>query len=225
MKKYLAEMLWTMTLVLMWCGAAVLAGGEIWFLGISFAFGLAVLAMVYAIGHISGCHINPAITFAMWVDKQIKTKDAIMYVIFQVIGAIIGAAILYAIAQWAPWFELAAWLGQNGFGINSPAQYSMIAWFIAEVVFTAIFLLVIFGVTSKEWNNKFAWLAIGLALTLIHIVGIPVTGVSVNPARSIGPALLVWGDAISQLWLFIAAPLLGALIGRFIRRHLLSQSK
>jgi aquaporin Z len=220
MKKYLAELIGTLVLVLIGCGSAVIAGSHIGFAGIAVAFGLAVLAMVYAIGSISGCHINPAITVAMLVVGKIKGKDAIFYIIAQCIGAIIGAGILWAIASGNPNFSLAAsGLGQNGFGDHSPAGYSLVACLIAEVVLTAVFLLVVFGATHQNAPKGFAGLAIGLALTFIHLVGIPITGTSVNPARSLGPAVFVGGDALAQLWLFIVAPIIGGIIAAIIWKY------
>ncbi len=217
-KRYLAEMLGTMVLVLMGCGSAVLAGANgmtgVGLLGISFAFGLSVLTMVYAIGSISGCHINPAITFAMLINKKINVKDATMYMVFQIIGAIAGAGILYWIAMGNPAYSIET----NGLGANFTSTYSIASGFVAEVVFTFIFLLVIFGATSSKAPAGFAGIAIGLALTLIHIVCIPITGTSVNPARSIGPAIFAGGEALSQLWIFIIAPLLGAAIAAFVWR-------
>ena len=208
MKKYLAEMIGTMVLVLMGCGSAVFAGtnqpfAAVGTLGVAFAFGLSVLTMVYTIGKISGCHINPAITLGMLLSKKISGKDAGMYMIFQVIGAIIGSSILYILAKDSG--STTTLTGANGYHDLVPA-------FVAETVFTFIFLLVVLGSTSKGANTKFAGIAIGLALVLIHIVCIPVTGTSVNPARSIGPALFQGGEALSQLWLFIVAPFLGAAI-------------
>ena len=212
MKKYLAEMIGTMVLVLMGCGSAVFAGASQPFsavgtLGVAFAFGLSVLAMVYTIGKISGCHINPAITLGMLLSKKISGKDAGMYMIFQVIGAIIGSSILYILAKDSG--STTTLTGANGYHDLVPA-------FVAETVFTFIFLLVVLGSTSKGANTKFAGIAIGLALVLIHIVCIPITGTSVNPARSIGPALFQGGEALSQLWLFIVAPFLGAAIAAFV---------
>ena len=208
MKKYLAEMIGTMVLVLMGCGSAVFAGtvqpfSSVGTLGVAFAFGLAVLTMVYTIGKISGCHINPAITLGMLLSKRISGKDAGMYMIFQVIGAIIGSSILFILAKDSG--STTTLTGANGYHDLVPA-------FVAETVFTFIFLLVVLGSTSKGANTKFAGIAIGLALVLIHIVCIPITGTSVNPARSIGPALFQGGEALSQLWLFIVAPFLGAAI-------------
>ena len=173
MKKYFAELLGTFVLVFIGCGSAVIAGGDVGFLGISFAFGIAVLAMVYAIGPISGCHINPAITVSMLVAGKIDLKDAGGYIVFQIIGAVLGAGVLYLIAQGLSGYDIAVnGLGQNGFGSGSPKGYDMQSAFIAEVVLTAIFLLVIFGATRKDAPGKFAGIAIGLALTMIHIVGI-----------------------------------------------------
>ncbi len=217
MKKSFAELIGTFVLVFIGCGSAVIAGQHIGFGGISLAFGLAVLAMVYAIGSISGCHINPAITVSMLVAGKIKAGDAISYIIAQCIGATLGAAVLMSIASGLSDYSVAVnGLGQNGFGAHSPGGYSMMACFIAEVVLTCIFLLVIFGATSSKAPSGFAGIAIGLALTFIHLVSIPITGTSVNPARSFGPALLVGGDALSQLWLFIAAPIIGGIIAALI---------
>lgn len=212
MKKYLAEMIGTMVLVLMGCGSAVFAGAQQGFisvgtLGVAFAFGLSVVAMAYTIGKISGCHINPAITLGMLVSKKISGKDAGMYMIFQVIGAILGSAILYVLAKDSG--STTTLTGANSYSNVLPA-------FVAETVFTFIFVLVVLGSTSKGANNKFAGLAIGLALVLVHIVCIPITGTSVNPARSIGPAIFQGAEALSQLWLFIVAPFLGAVIAAFV---------
>ena len=220
MRKYTAEMIGTMALVLIGCGSAVIAGQNIGFYGISFAFGLTVLAMVYAIGNISGCHINPAITVAMWVAGKIKGKDAIGYIIAQCVGGIIGAGILWAIASGLDGYSrVVDGLGQNGFGAHSPAGYSLMACFIAEVVLTALFLFVIFGATHKDAPKGFAGVAIGFTLVLIHLVGIPITGTSVNPARSLGPAVFAGGDAISQVWLFIVAPIIGGIIAALIWKY------
>jgi aquaporin Z len=176
--------------------------------------------MVYAIGNISGCHINPAITIAMWVADKIKGKDALFYIVAQCIGAIIGAGILWAIARGNAGFSLAtSGLGQNGFGDHSPAGYKMLSCFIAEVVLTALFLFVIFGSTHKDAPKGFAGVSIGFTLVLIHLVGIPITGTSVNPARSLGPAVIVRGAALSQLWLFIVAPIVGGVIAAIIWKY------
>ncbi|MBD9091736.1 MAG: MIP family channel protein [Bacteroides oleiciplenus] len=212
MKKYIAEMVGTMVLVLMGCGSAVFAGSAVGAvsagvgtLGVAFAFGLSVVAMAYTIGGISGCHINPAITLGVFMSGRMSGKDAALYMIFQVIGAIIGSAILFALVSTGGHDGPTA-TGSNGFGDGE-----MLQAFIAEVVFTFIFVLVVLGTTdSKKGAGNFAGLAIGLALVLVHIVCIPITGTSVNPARSIGPALFEGGAALSQLWLFIVAPFVGA---------------
>ncbi len=212
-KKYVAEMFGTLVLVLMGCGSAVLAGGDIGFVGISFAFGLAVLAMVYAIGGVSGCHINPAITIAMLASRRIGVKDAGMYIVAQCIGAVAGAGLIYSIAIGKPGYSLALnGLGQNGYDAASPGGFNMMSAFVAEVVLTFVFLLVVLGSTSELAPKGFAGIAIGLSLVLIHLVSIPVTGTSVNPARSLGPALLVGGTALNQLWLFWVAPIIGGLL-------------
>jgi aquaporin Z len=222
-KKYVAESLGTFALVLIGCGSAVIAGEYIGFVGISFAFGLILLAMVYVIGNVSGCHVNPAVSIAMLVAGKMKAKDTLLYVIAQCVGAIAAAAILLVIARGLPDYSLsAAGLGQNGYGTDgSPGGYSLAACFLAEVVLTAIFVLVIFGSTSKAAPKGFAGLAIGFSLVLVHLVGIPITGTSVNPARSLGPAILVRGEAISQVWLFIVAPVLGGVLAALIWKVLL----
>ena len=207
-------MIGTMVLVLMGCGAAVFAGAgqpfaSVGTLGVAFAFGLSVVAMAYAIGSISGCHINPAITLAVFLAGRMKGKDALMYMVFQVTGAILGSCILWFLAKDSG--STTTLTGANGF-----ADGQMAVAFVAELVFTCIFVLVVLGVTAKNGLNKFAGLAIGLALVLIHIVCIPITGTSVNPARSIAPALFEGGKALAQLWLFIVAPFLGAALSAFI---------
>jgi aquaporin Z len=215
--RYTAELIGTMVLVLMGCGSAVIAGYNIGFLGISFAFGIAVIAMVYAIGGISGCHINPAITVSMLIAKKISIKDGAFYIAFQCIGAIIGAGILYSIASGIPSYSLATTgLGQNGYGTASPAGYNLMSALIAEIVLTFIFVLVVHGSTHERVPKGFAGLSIGLSLVLIHLVGIPITGTSVNPARSLGPAVFVGGIALEQLWLFIVAPIIGGIIAALV---------
>lgn len=215
MKKYAAEMLGTMFLVLMGCGSAVFAGSAVGTLGIAFAFGLTVLVMAYAIGPVSGCHINPAVTIGVFVNGGISKKDAGMYILFQFIGAFIGAFILYLMAS--NFFSVSvASMGQNGYGAASSGGYSMGVGFVAEVIFTALFIMVILGATSPNANGKFAGIAIGLALVLIHIVCIPITGTSVNPARSFGPALFAGALAMKQLWLFIVAPVIGGILGAYL---------
>jgi aquaporin Z len=221
LRKYIAEGIGTFALVFVGCGSAVIAGRYIGYLGISLAFGLTVLAMVYAIGHISGCHINPAITIAMLVSRKINMKDTIFYIFFQCVGAIVAALVLFMIASGAPGYSLAEnGLGQNGYGDLSPAGYALMACFLAEVVLTALFLIVIFGSTSKRAPEGFAGMSIGLSLVLIHLIGIPITGTSVNPARSLGPALVVGGEALGQVWLFWVAPIIGGVIAAVIWKYL-----
>jgi aquaporin Z len=216
-KKYVTELIGTMVLVLMGCGSAVIAGYNIHNVGIAFAFGLAVLAMVYAIGSISGCHINPAISISMLVARKLTAKATFFYVVFQCVGAIIGAGILYAIAIGNPTYSLAAiGLGQNGYGSASPAGYSLTSAIIAEIVLTFIFVLVVHGSTSEKVPKGFAGISIGLSLVLIHLVAIPIDGTSVNPARSLGPALFVGGTALSQLWVFWVAPIIGGILAALV---------
>ena len=217
-KKYVAELIGTMVLVLMGCGGAVVAGhafgdfNAIGNVGIAFCFGLAVLAMVYAIGSVSGCHINPAITISMLVAGKISVKDTVFYVIFQCVGAIIGAGLLYAIASGNTAYSLAA----NGLGANQYNTYSLESVFVAEVVLTFIFVLVVHGSTHERAPKGFAGIAIGLTLVLIHLVAIPIDGTSVNPARSLGPAIFVQGTALSQLWVFWVAPIVGGIIAAVV---------
>ena len=216
-RKYAAEFLGTFVLVFMGCGSIVLAGSYVGAIGISFAFGLSVLAMVYAIGGISGCHINPAVTVSMFVAGKIDSKNAVAYILAQCAGAVFGAAVLYSIAIGKPDYSLALnGLGQNGYDAASPAQFTLASAFVIEVLLTFIFLLVIHGSTSEKVPKGFAGIPIGLSLVLIHLVGIPVTGTSVNPARSLGPAIIVGGTALSQLWLFWAAPLIGAFLAAVV---------
>jgi len=226
MKKLISELFGTFCLVLFGCGAAAVAGGSIGavsglgLLGISLAFGLAVVAMAYAIGPISGCHINPAISVGMLVAGKLSVKDTVGYVIAQCIGALLGAVVLSLILKGQAGFEAGEWAyGSNGWGEGYLGNYSMQSAFIAELVFTAIFLIVIHAVTSKLGNATMAGLAIGITLVLIHMVVIPVTGTSVNPARSFGPAMLAQGMALQQLWLFIVAPLAGGILGTLIWKY------
>ena len=220
-KKYLAELIGTFALVFIGCGSVVMAGEKIGFLGIALAFGVTVLVMVYAIGSISGCHINPAITVSMLVAGRIKIKDTIAYVIAQCLGAVLASYLVLVIARGrAGYISLFSGLGQNGYGVHSPMGYSLVACFIAEIIFTAIFLFVIFGSTTKDAPKGFAGIAIGLTLTILHLVGIPVTGLSVNPARSLGPALLVGGDALAQVWLFWVAPLIGGVATALVWKNI-----
>jgi aquaporin Z len=224
MNKLVAEFLGTATLVLFGCGAAVLAGEQIGQLGISFAFGLAVVAMAYGIGPVSGCHINPAISFGAFVAGRMTLSEMAQYWLAQCLGAVAGASVLLAIASGKADYSLALdGLGQNGWGAGYLGEYGQGAAFLFEVVATFLFLVVVLGATQAGAPAMVAGLAIGLTLTVIHIVGIQVTGVSVNPARSLGPALLVGGNAMGQLWLFILAPLIGAgLAGACFRFKLLA---
>jgi len=225
-RKYLAEFIGTFSLVLIGCGSAVIAGGYIGYLGISFAFGLILLAMVFSIGGISGCHVNPAVTIGLFLIGKIRSKDAILYIVFQCIGAIVGAGVLLLIASGQPGFSLAVnGLGQNGYGASSPAGFSLAACFFAELVLTALFIFVLLGSTRKFAPEGFAGIPIGFSLVLIHIIGIPITGTSVNPARSLGPALFAGTDAMSQLWLFWTAPILGGMIGAFVWRYIFSHEE
>ncbi len=224
-KKYAAEALGTFALVLFGCGAAAIAGvsatgpSGLGLLGISLAFGLAVVAMAYTIGPISGCHINPAISVAMTIAGKLSVKDLIGYVIAQCIGAILGAAVLYVVASGQAGFEMGEWaLGSNGWGEGYLGNFDMKSAFIAELVFTFLFLMVIFGTTAKDASPQMAGLAIGISLALIHFVVIPITGTSVNPARSLGPALFAGGIALKQLWLFIVAPVAGGILAALTRK-------
>ena len=211
MRKPLAEFIGTFTLVLFGCGAAVIAGGDIGLTGISFAFGLALIGMAYGIGSVSGCHINPAVTLGVVASGRMSIAEAVPYMVAQIAGGIAGALVLMIIASGKADYSVAAnGLGQNGWGAGYLGEYTMTAAFVFEVVATFLFLVVILGSTGAGAPSAMAGLAIGLALVVIHLVGINVTGVSVNPARSIGPALFVGGTAIAQLWLFIAAPIIGA---------------
>lgn len=212
MKPYLAEAIGTFVLVVGGVGSAVLAGDKIGNTGVAFAFGLSLLAMVYTIGPISGCHINPAVTVGVYLAKRIALRDATAYVVAQVTGAVIGAAVILLIAKGSPvgYSAAASGLGANGFGDHSPAGYSLLSALVAEVVMTMFLVLTVLASTDPKAPAGFAGIAIGLVLTLIHLVSIPITNTSVNPARSIGPAVFVGGWALSQLWLFLIAPALGA---------------
>ena len=214
-KRSVAEFMGTFWLVFGGCGSAVLAAGfpkvGIGFLGVALAFGLTVLTMAYAIGHISGCHLNPAVSLGLWAGKRFPGSELLHYIVAQVAGGIVASAILYLIASGKAGFSLNDGFAANGYGDHSPGGYSLRAAFIAEFVLTFMFLMVILGATDKRAPQGFAPIAIGLCLTLIHLIGIPVTNLSVNPARSTGPALFVGGWAVGQLWLFWVAPILGAL--------------
>jgi len=214
-KRAAAEFLGTFWLVFGGCGSAVLAAAfpnvGIGLLGVAFAFGLTVLTMAFAIGHISGCHLNPAVTIGLCVGKRFQASDVLPYIIAQVIGAIAGAGVLYVIASGKAGFDIAGGFASNGYAEHSPGGYTMMAALVAEFVLTFFFLLIILGATDKRAPAGFAPIAIGLGLTLIHLIGIPVTNLSVNPARSTGPAVYVGGWALAQLWLFWVAPIAGAI--------------
>ncbi|MCJ7467545.1 MAG: aquaporin Z [Maribacter sp.] len=223
MKKLIAEFIGTLWLVLGGCGSAVLAAGfpelGIGFVGVSLAFGLTVLTMVYAIGHISGCHLNPAVSIGLWIGGRFEGKELFSYILAQVLGGIAGAGILFLIASGKPGFELGGFAA-NGYGEHSPGGYSMISALISEVVMTFMFLFVILGATHSKAPKYLAGLAIGLCLTLIHLISIPVTNTSVNPARSTSQALFVGDWALSQLWLFWLAPIIGAMIAGLLYKYL-----
>jgi aquaporin Z len=223
-KAYLAEAIGTFWLTFAGCGSAVIAAGfpqvGIGLLGVSLAFGLTVVTMAYAIGHISGCHLNPAVTLGLAAGGRFPAGQVIPYVIAQVIGAIAAAGLLYLIASGAPGFDLAKGFATNGYGDHSPGHYNLVSALCTEVVMTMMFLFIIMGSTHGKAPGGFAPLAIGLGLTLIHLVSIPVTNTSVNPARSTGPALIEGGVALSQLWLFWLAPLVGGVLGGIIYRWL-----
>jgi len=223
-KKHIAEFFGTFWLVLGGCGSAVLAAGfpevGIGLLGVSLAFGLTVLTMAYAIGHISGCHLNPAVTIGLAAAGRFSFSEAPGYIISQLVGGCVAAGVLYVIASGGPGFDVSAGFAANGFGEHSPGGYSMTAALVAEVVLTMMFLFVILGATSDKAPAGFAPLAIGLCLTLIHLISIPVTNTSVNPARSTSQALFVGDWAVSQLWLFWIAPIAGAVIAGLISRRL-----
>jgi len=224
MRKYMAELIGTFWLTFAGCGSAVIAAGfpqvGIGLVGVSLSFGLSVVTMAYAIGHVSGCHLNPAVTIGLAAGGRFPTGQILPYVIAQLAGAIIAAALLYVIASGTPSFDLGKGFASNGYDAHSPGQYGLLACFICEVVMTAMFLFVIMGATHGKAPAGFAPLAIGLALVMIHLVSIPVTNTSVNPARSTGPALFVGGWALAQLWLFWIAPLIGGMLGGVTYRWL-----
>ncbi|HCM1362080.1 TPA: aquaporin Z [Vibrio parahaemolyticus] len=228
MNKYLAEAFGTFWLVLGGCGSAVLAAGfpdvGIGLLGVALAFGLTVLTMAFAIGHISGCHLNPAVTVGLWAGGRFDTKDVAPYIIAQVIGGLIAGGILYVIATGQAGFDVVgSGFAANGYGEHSPGQYSMLAALVSEIVMTMMFLIVIMGATDKRAPQGFAPIAIGLCLTLIHLISIPVTNTSVNPARSTAVAMYVGDWAVSQLWLFWVAPIVGGVLGAVIYKNLIGK--
>ncbi len=229
MKKYVAELFGTFWLVLGGCGSAVIAAAfpqvGIGLLGVSLAFGLTVLTMAFAIGHISGCHLNPAVSIGLWAGGRFPAKELLPYIIAQVLGGVIAGAVLLAIATGKAGFDVSAGFASNGFGEHSPGGYSMHAALITEVVMTMMFLIVIMGATDKRAPAGLAPIAIGLCLTLIHLISIPVTNTSVNPARSTGVAVFVGDWALAQLWLFWVAPIVGAVLGAVIYKFMGSDEK
>jgi len=224
MNKYAAELFGTFWLVLGGCGSAVLAaafpGVGIGLLGVSLAFGLTVLTMAYAIGHISGCHLNPAVSIGLWAGGRFPSNQLLPYIVAQVVGAVIAGAVLYLIASGKAGFDASAGFASNGYGAHSPGGYTLLAALVTEVVMTMMFLIIILGATDERAPKGFAPLAIGLGLALIHLISIPVTNTSVNPARSTGVALFAGGWAVQQLWLFWIAPIVGSLLGATVYRFL-----
>ena len=222
MKRYISELIGTMVLVLFGCGSAAIAGTVLGNLGIAMAFGLSIVAMAYVIGDISGCHINPAVSIGMWIDGRMELKDLIMYIIFQCIGAIIGTAILAMLINSAPSLGgyMATGLGQNGFGAASSVGINLYGALITEIILTFVFVFTVLGVTRSEKTSVVAGIVIGLTLAFVHIMGIPLTGTSVNPARSLGPALFMGGVALQQVWVFIVAPIVGAVIAGLAHKGL-----
>ena len=212
MKKYISECLGTAVLVLFGCGTAVVSGGDL--VATSLAFGLSIVAMAYVIGNISGCHVNPAVSLAMLINKKMDLKDFVGYVIAQIIGAFIGAGVLYFILNNT--LDGVTGLGTNGFGTESAVELSMIAAFIVEVILTFVFVYTILGVTSDDNKSSVAGIVIGLTLTFVHLIGIKLTGTSVNPARSLAPAVIMGGEALKQVWLFVVAPLCGSTISAVV---------
>ena len=225
MRRYIAELIGTMVLVLFGCGSAAIAGPVLGNLGIALAFGLSIVAMAYVIGDISGCHINPAVSIGMWIDGRMDAKDLILYIVFQCIGAIIGIAILAAIINSAPSLGgyMTTGLGANGFGSASSVGLNVVGAIIVEIILTFVFVFTVLGVTKKSENGAVAGIVIGLTLAFVHIMGIPLTGTSVNPARSLAPALFLGGQALQQVWVFILAPIVGAVIGGLLYKGLISE--
>ena len=225
MKRYISELIGTMVLVLFGCGSAAIAGSVLGNVGIALAFGLSIVAMAYVIGDISGCHINPAVSIGMWIDGRLETKDLVMYIVFQCIGAIIGIGLLAVIINSAPTLGgyTATGLGQNGFGAASSVGLNVTGAIIVEIILTFVFVFTVLGVTKKAENGAVAGIVIGLTLAFVHIMGIPLTGTSVNPARSIAPALFIGGQALQQVWVFIVAPIIGAIIAGTLFKGLTSE--
>ena len=225
MKRYISELIGTMVLVLFGCGSAAIAGPILGIVGIALAFGLSIVAMAYVIGDISGCHLNPAVSIGMWIDGRMETKDLILYMAFQCIGAIIGIALLVVIINSAPVLGgyVATGLGQNGFGSASAVGLDVVGAIIVEIILTFVFVFTVLGVTKKVENAGIAGIVIGLTLAFVHIMGIPLTGTSVNPARSLAPALFLGGEALNQVWVFILAPVVGAVIAGLLYKGLISE--
>jgi len=224
MNKYIAELFGTFWLVLGGCGSAVIAAGfpdvGIGLLGVSLAFGLTVLTMAYAIGHISGCHLNPAVSVGLWAGGRFPANQLFPYIVAQVIGAIVAGGVLYLIASGQAGFDVSAGFASNGYGEHSPGGYSMLSGLLVEIVMTMMFLIIILGATDERAPPGFAPIAIGLGLTLIHLISIPITNTSVNPARSTGVALFVGDWAVAQLWLFWVAPIIGGVLGATVYRYI-----
>ena len=225
MKRYISELIGTMVLVLFGCGSAAIAGSMLGTVGIALAFGLSIVAMAYVIGDISGCHINPAVSIGMWIDGRLETKDLLMYIVFQCIGAIIGIALLVAIINSAPGLGgyMATGLGQNGFGSASSVGLDVVGAILVEIILTFVFVFTVLGVTKKAENATVAGIVIGLTLAFVYIMGIPLTGASVNPARSLAPALFLGGQALQQVWVLLLAPVVGAVIAGLVYKGLTSE--
>ena len=225
MKRYVSELIGTMVLVLFGCGSAAIAGQMLGTVGIALAFGLSIVAMAYVIGDISGCHINPAVSIGMWIDGRLETKDLLAYIVFQCIGAVIGIALLAVIINSAPSLGgyMATGLGQNVFGSASIVGLGAVRAIVVEIILTFVFVFTVLGVTKKAENGAVAGIVIGLTLAFVHIMGIPLTGTSVNPARSLAPALFLGGQALQQVWVFILAPIVGAVIAGFLYKGLTSE--
>ena len=225
MKRYISELIGTMVLVLFGCGSAAIAGSVLGTFGIAMAFGLSIVAMAYVIGDISGCHVNPAVSIGMWIDGRLETKDLLVYIVFQFIGAIIGIALLVMIINSAPSLGgyAATGLGKNGFGSASSVGLDVVGAILVEIILTFVFVFTVLGVTKKAENATVAGIVIGLTLAFVHILGIPLTGTSVNPARSLAPALFLGGQALQQVWVFILAPVVGAVIAGILFKGLTSE--
>ncbi len=222
MKRYISELIGTMVLVLFGCGSAAVAGTILGNLGIALAFGLSIVAMAYVIGDISGCHINPAVSIGMWIDGRMSAKDLVLYIIFQCIGAIIGITLLAVIINSAPSLGgyMTTGLGANGYGAASSVGINVVGALIVEIILTFVFVFTVLGVTRSEKTGVIAGIVIGLTLAFVHIMGIPLTGTSVNPARSLAPALFLGGEALKQVWVFIVAPIIGAIIAGLLHKGL-----